>query len=173
MDCEANLVAALENIVYVVDSKHIGKIGLDVPVTEGAVYRVKAIRQVSGFDNQITGAGEDLDAAYRVGAVGWLFGETNAELYESCRGTWKSLWDQYVWYGYGGHFIIHKNKELIPFYKMVPPAGFVAGLLRLPVAYRLTHKKAVLLLPIHYVFKRIAWCFGFLKGHLNKYGHDI
>ncbi len=95
--------------------KHGGKTALELPVTEGSIYRVKAIRQVGGFDDQINGAGEDLDAAYRVGAVGWLFGTTSAELYESCRETWKSLWDQYVWYGYGGHYIVHKNKIIIPF----------------------------------------------------------
>lgn len=168
------LASALENIVYVVDSQRGGKAPFEstyLPKTEGAVYRVEAIKQAGNFNINITGAGEDLDAAWRVQTAGWELRTINSTFYESCRETWKDLWDQYFWYGYGGHYLSHKNKSIIPLYKMTPPIAFLAGLLRLSVAYKLTKRKAFFLLPLHYVFKRVAWCFGFAKGHIDGYGH--
>jgi cellulose synthase/poly-beta-1,6-N-acetylglucosamine synthase-like glycosyltransferase len=168
------IVADLENLVYAVDSiygeKGASKFG-HLPGTEGAIYRVEAIRQAGGFDINIKGAAEDSELVYRLITKGWDVKVTNEFFVESTRNSLFSLWNQYFWYGYGGHFIFHKNADMLTLWKMTPPAGFMAGLLRFSGAYMLTHRKMVFLLPLHYTFKRIAWLFGFFRAHLEEYGH--
>ncbi|MHA1834034.1 MAG: glycosyltransferase [Candidatus Baldrarchaeia archaeon] len=167
-----SIVSALENVVAVVhSSSKISSVGC-LAATEGAIWRVKAIKQVKGFDVTIKGAAEDIEAAYRIKLAGWSINVNDkAKFQERCKETWKSLWDQYFWYGYGAHYLSHKNKGMITLYYMTPLAGFFAGLLYSFDAYRLTRRKIVFLLPIHYTFKRIAWCLGFVKAHMDGYGH--
>ena len=167
-----NLVADLENVVYAVDSvygeKGASKLG-HLPGTEGAIYRIEAIRQVGGFDTHIKGAAEDIELVSRLRTKGWRVAVTDEVFTESTRGSWISLWNQYFWYGYGGHYVFHKDCRIITLWKMTPMAGFVAGLLRFSGAYKLTQRKIMLLLPIHYVFKRMAWFLGFVTAHANRY----
>jgi glycosyltransferase involved in cell wall biosynthesis len=166
-----SVVADLENVVAAVHSSpNISNIG-HLAATEGAIWRVKAIRACGGFDVAIKGAAEDGEASYRIKAAGWSISATKEVFREICRKTWKSLWDQYYWYGYGSHYMYHKNKGMLKLYKMTPLVGFFAGLLYSFDAYRLTRRKIVFLLPIHYCFKRIAWFFGYIKGHMDRYGH--
>jgi len=171
------LVADLENIVYAVDSVfgHRGKASKFgyLPGAEGAIYRVQAIREVGGFDTNIKGAAEDTEMACRVRAMGWELAVTKESFTESTRANWASLWRQYVWYGKGGHYVHHKDPGSISVIKMSPIGGFLAGILRSPGAYLLTHKKSFFLLPIHYTYKRIAWLVGFCSAHINGYGHNI
>lgn len=166
-------VADLENVVYAVDSvygeKGASKFGR-LPGTEGSIFRTKAVRQVGGFDSNIRGAAEDTDLAYRLVDEGWKVSVTNEVFIESTRPSLFSLWQQYFWYGCGAHFIFNKDPDMLTLWKMAPPAGFVAGLLRCSGAYRLTGRKLVFLLPVHYTFKRIAWFCGFLSAHLKRYG---
>lgn len=168
------LAADLENIVYVVDSKY-GEKGASkfgyLPGTEGAIYRVDAIRTIGGFDTKMKGAAEDTEVAYRMKANGWKLAVNKTTFTESTRQSWVSLWKQYEWYGRGGHFIYHKDRSMITLWKMTPLAGFLAGLIRLPGAYEVTGQKRFFLLPIHYTFKRVGWYVGFLKGHFEGYGH--
>jgi glycosyltransferase involved in cell wall biosynthesis len=169
------LAADLENIVYAVDSVYgqrgnASKFGY-LPGAEGAIYRVEAVRGVGGFDTRINGAAEDTEMAYRVRAKGWALTMTKETFTESTRGSWLSLWKQYVWYGRGGHFIFHKDPNALNLLQMSPLAGFLAGILRSPGAYLLTHNKSFFLLPVHYTYKRLAWFFGFCDAHLNGYGH--
>jgi glycosyltransferase involved in cell wall biosynthesis len=171
------LAADLENIVYAVDSVYgqrgsASKFGY-LPGAEGAIYRVEAVRQVGGFDTRINGAAEDTEMAYRVRAKGWKLAITKEKFTESTRASWQSLWSQYVWYGRGGHFIFHKDPNSLNLLQMSPMAGFLAGILRSPGAYLLTHNKTFFLLPVHYTYKRLAWLCGFCDAHLNGYGHGI
>lgn len=171
------LVADLENIVYAVDSVYgqrgnVSKFGY-LPGAEGAIYRVKAVRQVGGFDTRINGAAEDTEMAYRVKANGWELAITKEMFTESTRASWLSLWNQYVWYGRGGHFIFHKDPNALNLLQMSPLAGFLAGILRSPGAYLLTHNMSFFLLPVHYTYKRLAWLFGFCDAHLRGYGHGL
>ncbi len=171
------LAADLENIVYAVDSVfgqrgNASKFGY-LPGAEGAIYRVEAVRAVGGFDTRINGAAEDTEMAYRVRAKGWELATTKEMFTESTRASWQSLWNQYVWYGRGGHFIFHKNPASLSLWKMSPLGGFLAGILRSPGAYLLTHNKSFFLLPIHYTYKRLAWFFGFCDAHISGYGHRI
>lgn len=170
----SRLVAFLENIVPVVRSKSIREATLKTEpsaATEGAIWRVSAIKKAGGFDVAIKGAAEDTEAAYRIKASGWELYVTNEIFWEICRETWQSLWNQYFWYGYGAHYVLHKNSRLICLYKMLPIAGFLIGILYSHPAYKLTQRKAVFLLPLHYAFKRIAWFWGYVKAHIDKYGH--
>lgn len=172
--CPGSLVATLENLAYVVDSYNWKNKELPrLPPTEGSIFRVCAVRQVTGFDDQIKGAGEDIEVAYKLKKKGWLFYMTNALFCETCEQTWKDLWDQYFWWGFGGHYLFHKDRRINPVYEMVPPAGFYAGLMRSFISYRITRRKISFLMPIHGAFKRTAWFFGFIKSHLAGYGHNI
>jgi len=167
---EENLIATLENIPFMVDDACGGnewKAASKLPGTGGSIYRVEAIRQVGGFDDHLKGTGEDQDAAYRVKEAGWSIYRTNAVFYEKRSKTWKSLWDKYVWYGHGDYSLYLKNRSIFSLHKMTPFAGLIAGLLYSFVAYRLTGRKVVFLLPLQFTFKMTAWCFGFLEGYLG------
>lgn len=166
------LVAYLETIPFVVESFRSNKaVPLGICGTEGAIYRLDAIRQVGGFDVNIKGAGEDIELAKRVLASGWAAQVTPSFFYELCKESWKDLWNQYAWWGYGGHYLFHKNRDISMLLKMSPLGGLIAGILRFPFAYKLTRRKLLFLLPFHYAFKRLAFCYGFIKAHAEGYGH--
>jgi glycosyltransferase involved in cell wall biosynthesis len=169
---KAPIVAFLENIPFAVESLRKDKnVPLEISGTEGSIYRVEAIQRVGGFDTNITGAAEDTDVAHRIRTAGWSACLSETIFYERCRETWKDLWDEYSWWGYGGHYSFHKQRSSVNLFKMSPPAGFVAGILQLERTYTLTHRKSTFLLPFHYAFKRTAWLFGFVKAHIDGYGH--
>jgi len=169
------MAADLENIVYAVDSAF-GEIGASkfgyLPGTEGSIFRIKAIRQIGGFDVSMDGAAEDTEVAYRMIFKGWKIAITQEMFAESTRASWLSLWRQYMWYGRGGHFIFHKDCNMISLLKMTPMAGFYAGVIRCPKAYLLVHKRFVFFLPFHYAYKRVAWFIGFITAHSGGYGHS-
>ena len=167
----SGMVAALEDVSYVaVDFRYCGEVGSRLPGTAGSIYRVKAISQVGGFDVHLKGVGEDIEAAQRIRETGWLvYRGTEAVFYERRQKTWKGLWDHYFWYGYGAYSIIHKNRRVIELYKMIPIAGFLAGIWYSVIAFKLKRQKWVFLLPFHYAFKRIAWCLGFIKAYINSW----
>ena len=166
-----NLVATLENVEFILSTMFEGETSSKSLGTSGCIYRVKAIRQVGGFDPYIKGVGEDMDAENRIREAGWLLHVTSALFYETRRQTWKSLWDEYFWHGRGRRHILEKNRRIVNLYKMLPPVALAAELFRVPVAYRLTRRKAVLFLPFHYAFKRVAWFLGFVKSWLEKGGN--
>jgi glycosyltransferase involved in cell wall biosynthesis len=175
---QANLLATLENIghlVYFLRDLHglecTGKPINKLPGTGGSIYRLEAIKQIGGFNEEIKGAGEDTDAARRIKACGWFIYLTSAIFYELGKKNLKELWDQYFWYGYGVHLLYHTDSRIIPAYKMVPLAGFGEGLFYSSLAYRVSSRKSVFLLPLLYAFKRTAQCIGFSKSHLESYGH--
>jgi len=161
-----NLVATLEDIEFALSFGCEGKTNLMSLGTSGCIYRVAAIRLVGGFDPSIRGAGEDTDVEYRVKSAGWSLYITSAVFYEKRRDTWKSLWNEYFWHGIGASYVFRKNRKGINIYKMLPPVALLAESFRVPLAYKLTRRKAAFLLPFHYVFKRIAWFLGFVKGKI-------
>jgi len=162
-----NWVAILENVGYVIDSvRHKSEETSKLLGTEGSILRVKAIIMVGGFDLNINGAQEDLDVAYRLKLAGWKFHVTNAILYERQRRTLRALWKQHFWYGYGLHYVQHKNKERNMFVDKSNDRIFFSS-----KAYKLTHRKVVFLLPFFFIFKKTATLFGFIKAHIDGYGH--
>ncbi|MCW3986025.1 MAG: glycosyltransferase [Candidatus Bathyarchaeota archaeon] len=162
-----NIVATLENVPFMVYDTKPGMVNLKLPGTGGAIYRVKAIRQVGGFDSGLKGTGEDQDAAYRVRASGWFLDQSPAVFYEERVRTWKGLWDKYFWYGYGDHDLYCKNRKIFSLYRMNPIAGFIAGTMYVLDTHRLISYKGVFLLPFHFAFKMVAWCLGFAKARLD------
>jgi len=139
--------------------------------TGGSIYRIEAIRQAKGFDENLRGYGEDSDIEIRIRTAGWSLTTTNARFldYERHGLTWKSLWSRYWLRGYYTHYFLHKNRGLLKHYRMFPPAAFLSGLLHAHTLFKLTRRKVVFLLPLQHVFKMTAWYFGFIRSHLNSY----
>jgi glycosyltransferase involved in cell wall biosynthesis len=138
--------------------------------TGGCIYRIEAIKQVGGFDSDITGYGEDFDAEFRIRKAGWLLGTTNVQFrdYERGRISWKDLWRRYLQRGYDQHRLSRKRRAMINVYRMLPPAAFLAGLFHSVKIYRLTSRKVAFLLPLQHVFKMTAWCLGFIRCYLHS-----
>jgi glycosyltransferase involved in cell wall biosynthesis len=171
---KAGAVAFLENMPFVVESLKYGEqVPLGMCGTGGAIYRTTAIKQVRGFNVNIRGACEDIELANRMLNAGWRALAAPAVFYGLCRASWTALWHEYFLGGYGGHYAFHRDNSSFALYQMSPIAGFLAGILRLAPAYKLTHRKCLVLLPIHYAFKRTAWWLGFIKAHFDGYGHDL
>jgi glycosyltransferase involved in cell wall biosynthesis len=158
------LVATLENMEFLINFQDEGETDSKSLGTSGCIYRLEAIRQAGGFDENMKGVGEDMDAEYRVRQHGWKLFVTNAVFYEKRRETWRSLWNEYFWHGYGWRSLLNKNRNMVNIVKLLPPVAVFVEFTRVPKAYKVTYQKAAFLLPFHYVFKRIAWFLGFLKS---------
>lgn len=156
-----NLVAFLENLSFVAENYQY-ECG-----TGGSIYRVEALRQAGYFNGRLKFAGEDHDVVFRINSLGWLLMRSSAVFYEQPRTSWKNLWSKYSKWGLGLHNACRQTPRLLVLYQMLPFAGFIGGFKRSLIAYRLTCKKRVFLLPIQFVFKLTAWCFGYLKGYFN------
>jgi glycosyltransferase involved in cell wall biosynthesis len=163
-----SLAAYLENIEAVVEFLDCEQKILSNPLgTGGSIYRVEAIRNVGGFNENIR-VGEDTEAEYRIKKAGWLLKTTSVEFFEMRRENWKALWIEYFWHGFGGHLVYKKVSRRSMIYKMFPPTAIVIELLRSFNAYRAVHRKVVFLLPFHWIFKRTAWCLGFALDYLRS-----
>jgi len=141
------------------------------PTTNGAIYRVEAVRQVGGFDQKIAGAGEDLDLTTRILQNGWLFClNERMKFYHFFKDTWSSLWLEQVWFGYGERYLRHKHKGLVRLWSKPPPISFLDGLRTASDAYKLTCEKKSFLLPLLFVFQNMGVWYGFARGYLHQYG---
>jgi glycosyltransferase involved in cell wall biosynthesis len=170
---EKNLVAILENMkaVYYYNFRKNGGVTRKLLGIAGCIQRIKALKEVGGFDTQIEGAGEDIDILIRMRKAGWLLCITKPVFYHEEIETWKELSDRYRWYGYAWHYLAHKYKNLGPIWKKIPPVSFVKGIYDSIRAYKLTYSKLAFLLPLQYFFKRSFWILGYIQSHLNDYGH--
>jgi glycosyltransferase involved in cell wall biosynthesis len=165
MDSGASLVAYLENVDSIVESFNFAQKPLFKPLgTGGCIYRVTAIRKSGGFDENIKGVGEDMDAENRIRKAGWLLRISEAGFYEKRRKSWKDLWNEYFWHGFGGCKIVRRVSPQSLLFQMFPPIAILTIFLRSCNAYKLTYKKIVFLLPLHWIFKRTAWILGFMRG---------
>ncbi|MEM2174658.1 MAG: glycosyltransferase [Candidatus Micrarchaeia archaeon] len=169
-----NLVSILEGYTwYLYSLKRVNK-NLESVGSAGTIYRVEAIREVGGYDINIKGAGEDGDISRRIRKKGWkLFMNKNAIYYHQTRTTWKSLWKEYYWWGYGAHYVYHKHQGSVNPLRFIPIIAFFSGIKHGIQAFRLTKDIRCIFMPIHYCWKRIAWIIGFLKAHKNNYGHFL
>ena len=162
-----NIIAVLEDIPFIINDFKNVPLDLKLPGTGGAIFKVDAIRRVNGFDENLSGAGEDIDIAYRIRDAGWRISRTSAHFYEKRANSWYKLWRKNFWYGYGLYKLYKKNRNVFSFFRLNPVAGLITGILYTTDAYRLLYKKAVFILPLHYTFKLTAWCFGFIKAQLR------
>jgi glycosyltransferase involved in cell wall biosynthesis len=165
-----SIVAILEQIPFVLLYLNFYKnaqVNSKLPGTGGSIYRIKAVRAVGGFDNSLKWAGEDQDIAYRIASAGWQIKVSDATFFEREEESWSHLWKKYVWYGYGNYFLYKKNKMIFKICKMIPPFSLFIGLLFSLKAFRLTRRKIFFLLPVHFIFKSVAWCWGFVNAKLK------
>jgi len=137
--------------------------------TGGCIYRVNAIRQVNGFDENITGYGEDFDAEHRIRTAGWSLCTINVQFsdYERRGLTWKDLFRKYLQRGYDLNYFMRKNKGLIRLPNMLPPVALLAGLFQSVTVYKLTRRKVAFLLPLQCTLKSTALCLGFARSRLR------
>lgn len=165
-----SLLAFLENIGYMaVDLMYGGKPTTRTLGTGGSIYRVKAIREVGGFDNNLSGVGEDSDVEFRIRKAGWLlYLAAPAVFYEKRRASLIAIWREGFWHGNGGYYIYRKNRRMFSLYKLTPLASFIVGVWYATVAYKVICRKSVFLLPITYTIKRVAWTLGFMKSQLSS-----
>jgi glycosyltransferase involved in cell wall biosynthesis len=165
---QPSLAGALENMEFVVATSERRRDRQIPPLgTGGSIYRTRAIRDVAGFDNNITGSGEDMDMEYRLDLAGWKRDITCAVFYERRRENWKSLWKEYFWHGRGSSRLLGKRNQIIDMRKFWPPIAIGTEVFRMVTAYRLTNSKVALLLPLQYVFKRTAWFLGLFKSYVE------
>ncbi|MEM2613319.1 MAG: glycosyltransferase [Nitrososphaerota archaeon] len=167
---QKSLVAFLDNVEYVAYRL---KSGSNLPGTGGAIFRVKAIKDIGGFDEKIKGSGEDIDIAFRAKSVGWSIVRDRATFYAYSKKTWKKSWQHFVWHGYGAHYLKHKHCHIISIPRMSPFFSLIAGIIYGILAYKVLKRKAVFLLPIYMLFKNFAWWHGYIKAHMDAYGHSI
>jgi glycosyltransferase involved in cell wall biosynthesis len=166
---QSSLAAFLDNVVYVAYRL---RSGVNLPGTGGAIYRVKAIRQVGGFDENIKGSFEDVDVAYRVKAIGWHVVRDKAIFYARGKETWRDYWKHSVWHGYGAHYIKHKNERIFSLPKMSPLIALIVGIIYGITTYKIVRRKTVFLLPLYTIFRSAGWWIGFIKAHASGYSHD-
>jgi glycosyltransferase involved in cell wall biosynthesis len=133
-----------------------------------SICRTDAISDAGGFDTNIKGAGEDVDLAIRMLARGWKFSVSNTIFYSTPKTSWKRLWKQYLWYGYGGHFLSHKYKKNFGL-TLIPPIAVATSIKKAVAAFKFTGEKASFYLPIVSLIGSIAWWIGFTKAHFEKY----
>jgi glycosyltransferase involved in cell wall biosynthesis len=170
-----NMAEELENMtLFRYESKHSGKgrVSQKLVGIGGSICRTAPLRNSGGFDKAIFGAGEDIDVGARMMEKGWLMSFTTARFYHKSGTNWRVLWGRYFWYGYGSHYVKHKHKGFIWVWTRTAPVAFLSGFLQAQRVYVMAHQKKSFLLPLQYVYKQTAWCFGFLRGHLDGYDPD-
>jgi glycosyltransferase involved in cell wall biosynthesis len=162
------LVATLESIDWVTGDylkRHDSVVDPSRICCAGSIFRVVALKQTGGFDERIRGAGEDMDVGYRMVEHGWsLQYGIDANLQHKSKETWKSVWAENFWYGYGGHYVMQKHEAARSL-----ASSPVEAIHRFLIAYVITRKKIVFLLPFADLFGKTAWFMGFLKAHFQ--GH--
>ncbi|MEM2292925.1 MAG: glycosyltransferase [Candidatus Aenigmatarchaeota archaeon] len=164
---QGRLVSDLENLEFITANFKDPKKDLTPLGTGGAIYRVEAIKQVGGFDETLTGAGEDADIEYRIRKAGWILAITPAIFFERRRKTWRDLWREYFWHGEGG-FRLYRKKTETKLWMFWPPLTLLTEFSRAVLAYKFTRHKIAFLLPFHYLYKRAAWVLGFMKEFIKS-----
>jgi GT2 family glycosyltransferase len=162
---EGNLISTIWCL-----ASHISGFGLG---NDATIYRSEALRQVGGFDKNMRGT-EDKDVILRIRKKGWSFlVNEKAGFYHNCRESFKGFWKEQAWFGSGNHYLNHKHGPLRPLWLSLPAVSFINGLELSIKSYRLTNRKISFLISPLIVLGNIAWWFGFIKAHINGYGHEI
>jgi glycosyltransferase involved in cell wall biosynthesis len=162
-----NVILALDLIPNVVEySRQDWKSAAKLPGTGGTTYRVAAARQVGGFDEELSGLGEDIEIASRMREAGWQVIRGEGVFYEKHGNltTWMNLLKRSVSQGVQSRRLYRKTDQFYSLLKMNPLASALAGVLYAVQGYKVTRRKVVLLLPPHFCIKMLAWFYGFCKG---------
>lgn len=168
------LLASLQNL-----SKYIGSIEFvpkkeyhGLPPNDACIYRLRACKQVGGFDKRIKGAGEDLDIIIRMMKKGWKISvDKSAKYYALPREKWGSLWVERSWFGKGRYYVAHKHPDL---HIQTPNIllSFIIGCKEGLKVYKLRLERKALLFSLYYTFVAAATLHGFIEGYMEKYGHE-
>jgi GT2 family glycosyltransferase len=134
------------------------------------IFRLRAMRQVGGFDTQIKGAGEDLDMIARIRRAGWPLSVTNVKFYHKPH-LWRQIWTNKVRDGYGTHYLGHRHKGWISVWDKTIPIVCILGFRDSLTLYKLTGQKTSFFVPLYKSLKAIPWWLGFVKSHIDGYGH--
>jgi len=158
------VVSRLQGYQWVIPGADLKKHGYLMGKTgiQGTICRMDAINHINGFDLSIRGAGEDVDLFIRMRIAGWKIGYNHkTRIYHHMRDTWKDLWKESVWWGYGTHYLNSKHTPFFP--SLRRRAGFaVIDCIKLTFkSLKLTKDFSCVLMPLHYGFRRL----GFLVGH--------
>jgi glycosyltransferase involved in cell wall biosynthesis len=161
-------IAALQNLYDYMTEIAVG----DVTVKGACIFRSEAIRDVGGFDENIKGASEDHDLIARMTGRGWIScANPRARFFHKPRQEVAGFLKEQAWFGYGEHYFAHKHGHPNPYWQNLPAGAFLYGLRLAVPAYSATHRKLSFLLPFLLTFGRIGWWFGFVRAHVNGYGH--
>ena len=166
-DKARNMLANLQFLAYIEEVR--GKTQSKISGTGGSIFRISAIKDAGGFDTRIRGAGEDVDLAIRMLARGWDFAVSKTVFYHKPKTSWRDLWIQYLWYGYGGHYLSHKYRKRKMALVRPLPVAIAVSIRKAITAFKFTHKKSAFLLPIFFLISSLAWWMGFIKAHFEKY----
>ena len=141
--------------------------------TGSAIFRLNALKSIGGFDIRIKGAGEDIDVSRRIRESGWGLSINNSarQYKKDSPATLKALWKKNLWYGYAKHFLFHKYKDQWSLIDYFPPFTLLVGFRMSCSIYRLTNMKKVFFFPCLYSFSILANYIGFIRAHLDGYGH--
>ncbi len=138
---------------------------------DATIYRSAVLRHVGGFDQNMRGT-EDKDIVLRIRNKGWEFSvNENTGFYHNSRESFKEFLKEQAWWGSGNHYLNHKHRCLNPLWRSLPAGSFIYGLELAMKSYGLTKRKTSFLIPPLLTLGKMAWWFGFIKAHLNGYGH--
>lgn len=168
---DPNLVLALDLIPSIVENKlRDWKDPSKLPGTGGTTYRLKAIKEVGGFDEKLHGSCEDIDAAYRLTQAGWSIVRGTPFFLESHEklATLGNLWKRNLKRGKTSSIVYNKTTVFFSMYRMNPLASFVAGIRFGILGYLITKRKVAFLLPFFYAFKNTAWFLGFTSARKQQ-----
>ena len=163
-----NVWADVQSVLFsMLDTVHVG-------ATIATICSTKALREVNGFDTRIIGAAEDVDLKTRVVLKDWKMATNpEAKFYHIPRRTLKDLSVEQLWYGYGYHFISHKHKGFFNIIYRLPPVYVGWGLKLSRKAFHRFREKKAFLIPLLCFFTNINWWIGFIKSHIDGYGHPL
>lgn len=137
-----------------------------LPGTGGTTYRVVAARQVTGFDEDLQGLGEDIDIAIRIRNAGWRIVRSEGVFYErhAQLSSWVTLVNMYIRQGFQSRKLYRKKGRFFSFSRMNPVSSTVAGVIYAVRGYQVTRRKIVVFLPFQFSLKMLAWFYGFCMG---------
>ena len=138
------------------------------PAMQGTMCRVKAIKDVGGFDTRFL-AGEDIDLFLRMKKRGWRFFKVPAYVYYYVRGSWHDVFRQATWWGFGRYVLSLKYPEIHPLIRFTNPRTRKIA----PIKYTIDALKATLraiktfknletlIIPLYYAYRRIGFFYGY------------
>jgi len=159
-------ILVLELIPEVVEYKYQDwATSFKLPGTCGALFRTAAARKVGGFNEELTGAGEDIDMARRIRDAGWSIVKGDAVFYEKHGNLakWIEVWRRYVYLGHHSRKLYFKTAPFSSLYRMNPISSFAIAISYALRGYCLTKNRLALLLPFFFPIKMVAWWHGFTK----------